>query len=219
MKPGQLISTLRRIASSIERSKNPDRNLVARDLKKVVATLLGEYNVMIKGAEVKMTSVEIEKFLREKPSNEVEINVNGQYILFYMNDDGVVYNSDIPGVEGDGYDSVDDAVADATNQIINSSRGSITASSKYYVIKNWGKPEKMSSEEVELFLMRRTSNRAIVEIPGYVITLSMDNSTSAIHYLVNSKDMHRCGIMRGTHTSMDAIIPYVTRSLKSMGLM
>jgi hypothetical protein len=40
MKPSQLVATLRRIASNIERSKNPDRTLVARDLKKVVAALI-----------------------------------------------------------------------------------------------------------------------------------------------------------------------------------
>lgn len=39
MKPNQLVTTLRRIASNIERSKNPDRNLVARDLKKVVVAI------------------------------------------------------------------------------------------------------------------------------------------------------------------------------------
>jgi hypothetical protein len=37
MKPSQLASQLRRIASKIENSKSPDRSLVARDLKKVLA--------------------------------------------------------------------------------------------------------------------------------------------------------------------------------------
>ena len=39
MKPFQVAATLRGIASKIEASKNPDRNLVARDLKKVVAAV------------------------------------------------------------------------------------------------------------------------------------------------------------------------------------
>ena len=36
MKPSQLASQLRRIAAAIDKSRNPDRNLVARDLKKVL---------------------------------------------------------------------------------------------------------------------------------------------------------------------------------------
>jgi hypothetical protein len=39
MKPSQLVATLHRIASDIERSKNPDRNMVARDLKKTIAAI------------------------------------------------------------------------------------------------------------------------------------------------------------------------------------
>ena len=39
MKPSQLAIQLRRIASKIEASKNPDRTLVARDLKKVIANI------------------------------------------------------------------------------------------------------------------------------------------------------------------------------------
>jgi len=39
MKPSQLASQLRRIASAIDSSRNPDRRLVARDLKKVLASV------------------------------------------------------------------------------------------------------------------------------------------------------------------------------------
>jgi hypothetical protein len=39
MKPSQLASQLRRIASAIDNSKQPDRTLVARDLKKVLASV------------------------------------------------------------------------------------------------------------------------------------------------------------------------------------
>ena len=39
MKPSQLASQLRRIASKIEASKKPDRDLVARDLKRTLAAL------------------------------------------------------------------------------------------------------------------------------------------------------------------------------------
>jgi hypothetical protein len=39
MKPSQLATTLRRIASNIERSRNPDRTLVAKDLKRVIVAL------------------------------------------------------------------------------------------------------------------------------------------------------------------------------------
>jgi len=41
MKPSQLASQLRRIAAAIDKSRNPDRNLVARDLKKVIAAVDG----------------------------------------------------------------------------------------------------------------------------------------------------------------------------------
>jgi hypothetical protein len=39
MKPSQLASQLHRIASKIEASKNPDRTLVARDLKQILAAV------------------------------------------------------------------------------------------------------------------------------------------------------------------------------------
>lgn len=39
MKPSEVSSILRRIASAIDKSKNPKRELVARDLKRVLAVL------------------------------------------------------------------------------------------------------------------------------------------------------------------------------------
>jgi len=39
MKPSELASQLRRIASKIDKSRNPDRRLVARDLKKVLVSV------------------------------------------------------------------------------------------------------------------------------------------------------------------------------------
>ena len=42
MKPSQLASQLRRIASKIDSSKSPDRTLVARDLKKVLAVVTAD---------------------------------------------------------------------------------------------------------------------------------------------------------------------------------
>jgi len=39
MKPSQLASQLRRIASKIDSSKNPDRDLVARDLNRIIASV------------------------------------------------------------------------------------------------------------------------------------------------------------------------------------
>ena len=35
MKPTQVVQSLRHIAASIQASKNPDRRLIARDLKKL----------------------------------------------------------------------------------------------------------------------------------------------------------------------------------------
>lgn len=42
MKPSQVSNLLRRVASTIENSKRPDRNLVAEDLKRLVAILLNQ---------------------------------------------------------------------------------------------------------------------------------------------------------------------------------
>jgi len=39
MKPSQLANQLRRIATAIDKSKNPDRKLVARDLKKILFSI------------------------------------------------------------------------------------------------------------------------------------------------------------------------------------
>jgi len=39
MKPSQTAGKLRQIATAIENSKRPDRNLVAEDLKKIIASL------------------------------------------------------------------------------------------------------------------------------------------------------------------------------------
>ena len=39
MEPSELSKTLRRIASAINKSRNPDRALVARDLKKIIAAI------------------------------------------------------------------------------------------------------------------------------------------------------------------------------------
>ena len=41
MKPSQVAIALRRIASGIQASMNPDKRLVARDLKKIIAEIAG----------------------------------------------------------------------------------------------------------------------------------------------------------------------------------
>ena len=45
MKPTQVVQSLRHIAASIQASKNPDRRLIARDLKKIVSILLPKNNI------------------------------------------------------------------------------------------------------------------------------------------------------------------------------
>ena len=45
MKPSQVAVVLRRIASKIQASKNPDKNLVAKDLKKIISALQMESNI------------------------------------------------------------------------------------------------------------------------------------------------------------------------------
>ena len=55
MKPSQLASQLRRIASKIDASKNPDRTLVAKDLKKVLAAVssgTGALRAIIENEEI-----------------------------------------------------------------------------------------------------------------------------------------------------------------------
>lgn len=41
MKPSQVASTLRRIATAIEKSRKPDKNLVAKDLKRLISVFTG----------------------------------------------------------------------------------------------------------------------------------------------------------------------------------
>ena len=55
MKPSQLASQLRRIAAAIDNSKNPDRTLVAKDLKKVLAAVssgTGALRAIIENEEI-----------------------------------------------------------------------------------------------------------------------------------------------------------------------
>ena len=48
MKPSQTAQALRRIASKIQSSKNPDRTLVARDLKKILAAVINSNSISTK---------------------------------------------------------------------------------------------------------------------------------------------------------------------------
>jgi hypothetical protein len=60
MKPSQLASQLRRIAAAIDNSKNPDRNLISRDLKKVLYTISSPIQ---QGAERKPSLSEVKAML------------------------------------------------------------------------------------------------------------------------------------------------------------
>jgi hypothetical protein len=60
MKPSQIAQALNHIASKIQASKNPDKNLVARDLKKIIAQI-DEDGSMTEDDFIKM----IEKHLPE----------------------------------------------------------------------------------------------------------------------------------------------------------
>ena len=42
MKPNELVDVLRRMATAIDSSKNPDRNMVIEDLQKVLSTMSGQ---------------------------------------------------------------------------------------------------------------------------------------------------------------------------------
>ena len=56
MKPSQVAATLRGIASKIEASKNPDRNLVARDLKRIVAEVVAAPAAISENENMNVTS-------------------------------------------------------------------------------------------------------------------------------------------------------------------
>jgi len=71
MKPSQLAIQLRRIASKIEASKNPDRTLVARDLKRTLAALAA-------GASNGMNAhIENGKIVG------IDVNVNGKTVFVH----------------------------------------------------------------------------------------------------------------------------------------
>jgi len=53
MKPTQVVQSLRHIAASIQASKNPDRRLIARDLKKIVSILLNKNNIKLNKNNIK----------------------------------------------------------------------------------------------------------------------------------------------------------------------
>jgi len=75
MKPSQLANKLRHIASKIDSSKNPDRTLVARDLKKVLAAVSP-------GANTLRAIIENEEIVG------IEADFNGKkYVLDYPCDD------------------------------------------------------------------------------------------------------------------------------------
>ena len=52
MRPDQLAKSLRQIAAKIDNSKNPKRELVARDLKRIIAKLPGGEYLNIQDPEV-----------------------------------------------------------------------------------------------------------------------------------------------------------------------
>ena len=58
MKPSQTAQTLRKIAAAIDASKSPDRRLVARDLKKVLAAVGGLGGEFPDGEQVNWSEIE-----------------------------------------------------------------------------------------------------------------------------------------------------------------
>jgi hypothetical protein len=96
MKPSQLVTTLRRIASNIERSENPDRSLVARDLKKVVAILLDKF---MNKTSILIDSYKQEAIKTKDPVSELKRRIleqvsNGEEILGYDGDPVTLANID-----------------------------------------------------------------------------------------------------------------------------
>ena len=74
MKPSQLSATLRHIAAKIDNSKRPDRTLVARELKRVVAAVSGEYG----------NTKEVEEALYGKSGAETDPDMQGSSIWWLV---------------------------------------------------------------------------------------------------------------------------------------
>jgi hypothetical protein len=118
MKPSQLVLTLFRIASNIERSKNPDRTLVARDLKRVVSLLLNEAVKKRKPTIVDMRYDNSDPNMKELV-DDVLYAMDDEPIWFSRHDHGWIMSRVDPNTLNPG-DSVDgrlwgDIVAEVTD--------------------------------------------------------------------------------------------------------
>jgi hypothetical protein len=71
MKPSELSSALRRIATAIDQSKKPDRRLVSRDLKKVLAAVSGDVIPLNIKKPVKVDSPDNFSFKSGEPDPEL----------------------------------------------------------------------------------------------------------------------------------------------------
>jgi len=89
MKPSQVSVELRRIASRIEASKNPDRTKVMNDVRRIMSSM----NRTGSGVRLAMTVSElITELQKSDPNAQVTLNIGGP--------DDTAYTNDITGVEG-----------------------------------------------------------------------------------------------------------------------
>lgn len=98
MKPSELSKELRRIAAAIDSSKNPSRELVLKDIKKIAAAVGGQVNVLNKPVNIGPTEIGTScivtltrcDFMGEKTSDNVEgtINCDGNIVKVSIKSSG-----------------------------------------------------------------------------------------------------------------------------------
>jgi len=99
MKPSQLASQLRRIAAAIDNSRNPDRTLVARDLKKVLVAIRvsssgpwqvayatrSDFNSKLNGPFIEVEYIDWLSYLQQSDDNAVVIKTTANPIVAITN--------------------------------------------------------------------------------------------------------------------------------------
>jgi len=80
MKPSQLVSNLRLIAAAIDNSENPSKDLVAKDLNRLIGSM-----VLIPDSKIDEMAKEVEEFKTKVKSGEIAKEEMQSYIeLLYL---------------------------------------------------------------------------------------------------------------------------------------
>jgi len=89
MKPSEVSAKLRQIASTIDNSKNPRRNLVAADLKRIVVAFGGPLAQKLNADGVYPTSMgkgQVALFKDDDQGNEIDVTANYPDIELYIDE-------------------------------------------------------------------------------------------------------------------------------------